>query len=92
MFMKSYLTDVDKVLSGSKLSWSLCDVLDIGCWQAHAGDSNSAFTNQFLLKTMLLLLSRGTRDDFKDRPNDLFAFNVRRQAELAALVSQWWHE
>jgi len=28
--MKSYLTDVDKVLSGSKLSWSLCDVLDIG--------------------------------------------------------------
>jgi len=60
--------------------------------QAHAGDSNSAFTNQFLLQAMLPLLSRSTRDGFKDRPNDLFAFGVRRPAELAALVSQRWHE
>jgi len=60
--------------------------------QAHAGDSNSAFTNQFLLQTMLTLLSRSTRDGCKDRPNVSFAFGVRRPAELAALVSQRWHE
>ena len=82
----------DKVLSISILSWSLCDALDIGCWQAHAGDSNSAFTNQFILQTMLPLLSRSRRDGCKDRPRDLFAFGIRRPAELAALVSQWWHE
>ena len=70
MFIKSYLTDIDKVLSGSKLSWSLCDVLDIGCWQAHAEDSNSAFTNEFLLQTMLPLLSRSRRDGCEDRQND----------------------
>ena len=40
----------------------MVNVLDIGCWQAHAEDSNSAFTNQFLLQTMLPLLSRSTRD------------------------------
>jgi len=68
------------------------NVLDIGCWQAHAGDSNSAFTNQFLLQTMLPLLSRSRRDGCKDRSNNLFAFGIRRPAELAALVSQWWHE
>jgi len=56
--------------------------------QAHVGDSNSAFTNQFLLQTMLLLLSCSRRDGCKDRPNDLFAFGVRRPAKLAALVSQ----
>jgi len=60
--------------------------------EAHAGDSNSAFINQFLLQTTLPLLSRGMRDGCKDRPNDLFAFGVRRPAELAALVSQRWHE
>ena len=90
--MKSYLADIGKVLSGSKLSWSLCDVLDIGCWPAHAGDSNLAFTNQFLLQTILPLLSRSTRDGCKDRPNDLFAFGIRRPAELVVLVSQRWHE
>ena len=80
------------MLSGSKLSWSLCDVLDIGRHMLEAGDSNSAFTNQFLLQTMLPLLSCSTTDGCKDRPNDLFAFGVRGLAELAALVSQGWHE
>jgi len=68
------------------------NVLNIGCWQANAWDSNLAFTNQFLLQTMLPLLSRSTRDGCKDRPNDLFAFGVRRPARLAALASQRWHE
>ena len=68
------------------------NVLDIGCWQAHAGDNNSAFTNQFLLQTMLPLLSRSTRDGYKDRSSDLSAFGIRRPAELAALVSQRWYE
>ena len=48
------------------------NVLDIGCWQAHAGDNNSAFTNQFLLQTMLPLLSSSTRDGCKDRPNNWY--------------------
>jgi len=48
------------------------NVLDIGFWQAHAEDSNLAFTNQFLLQTMLPLLSRSIRDGCKDRPNDWY--------------------
>ena len=66
--MKSYLVDVDKVLSGSKLLWSLYDIL--GCWPAHTRDRNSAFANQFLPKIMLPLLSHSRRDGCKNRPNN----------------------